>query len=65
MNRIRRLLIKIRLAKVKPHEKAELGKGTWGRQPETSGKMPTKTRPKASLKMRVYHKATDTWEEVK
>jgi hypothetical protein len=63
MNIIRKLLIKTKLAKGKPHEKAELGKGIWGRQP--SGEMPAKARPKANLEMRVYRKETDTWEEIK
>ena len=44
MNIVRKLLIKIRLAKPKPHERAELGQGTWGR---------TKAEPKASISVRV------------
>lgn len=39
-----------------PHEKAELGLGTWGRQE-------AKATPKASLKVRVWRAATQQWEE--
>ena len=46
MNRIRKLLIKARVTKAKPHEKAEMGMGTWGRQG-------AKARPKASISARV------------
>lgn len=63
MNTLRKLLIKTKLVKAKSHEKAELGQGTWGRQPEASSWMPTKTEPKATIKMRVYRAETDTWEE--
>jgi hypothetical protein len=63
VNILRKLLIKTKLAKGKPHEKAELGQGTWGRQ--SGDEMPAKARPKANLEMRVYRKETDTWEEIK
>lgn len=71
MNFIKKVLIKLGAVKAKkiltPHEKAELGQGTWGRQdnPTTGTVIPTIAKPKVSLKMRVYRAKTDTWEEVK
>ena len=47
MKGIRKLLIKTRLAKPKPHEKAELGEGTWGR---------VKAKPLATISARVIRK---------
>ena len=55
MNRLRKLLIKAKLMKGKPHEKAELGKGTWGRRPDDP-KMSAFTQPKASISARVIRK---------
>jgi len=49
MNIFRRLVLKIGIAKPKPHEKAELGKGTWGRQE-------IKAEPIASISARVIRK---------
>ena len=43
MNRIKKLLIKARVIKAKPHEKAELGRGTWGRQEAMAEPKPTIT----------------------
>ena len=58
MNIIRRLLIKVGLAKLKPHEKAELGIGTWGRQGQSSElpMLPAKTEPRATISARVIRK---------
>ena len=63
MNRIKKFLIKVGLVKAKPHEKAELGQDTWGRQTEPSNVLPTSTKPKASINIRVYRAETNTWEE--
>ena len=52
MNRVRRLLIKTKLMKGKPHEKAELGKGTWGRQ-LNDPKVSVSAQPRASISARV------------
>ena len=49
MNKIRKLLIKSKLAKAKPHEKAELGQAPWGRQE-------VKAEPKASISARIIRK---------
>jgi len=49
MNRIRKLLIKVGLGKAKPHEKAELGQGLWGRQE-------AKAEPKATISAKVIRK---------
>ena len=49
MNRIKKLLIQTKLVKPKPHEKAELGQGTYGRQE-------VKAEPKASISARVIRK---------
>jgi len=49
MNIIRKLLVKARLAKAKPHEKAELGQAPWGRQE-------VKAEPKASISARIIRK---------
>ena len=46
---IRKLLIKAKIVKPKPHEKAELGKGVWGRQE-------AKAEPKASITAIVIRK---------
>ena len=46
MNIIKKLFIKLGVIKPKPHEKAELGKGTWGRQE-------AKTEPKATISLRI------------
>jgi len=42
---------------LKPHEKALLGDGAWGRQAASA-------KVKATVGVRVYRAATDTWEEV-
>ena len=65
MNSLERILIKLGLYKMKPHEKAALGLGNWGRQPgsEPVGALPAKARPGATMTTRVYRAATDTWEE--
>ena len=49
MNLGKKLLAKLRLIKLKPHEKAELGQGTWGRTE-------TKAEPKPSISARVIRK---------
>lgn len=41
-----------------PHEKAQLGEAPWGRQD-------AQAKGRATITMRVYRAATDTWEEVK
>ena len=54
--RLRKWLGRYNKAKpLQPHEKAELGLGTWGRQPEP-GKMGTKAEPKATISARVIKK---------
>ena len=47
MNRIKKFLIKTKIVKAKPHEKAELGTGAWGR---------VSAKPKASISARVIRK---------
>ena len=69
MSWLRRTLVKLGIVKMLPHEKAALGLGTWGRQPDSlsSGNpfnIEAKTEPQATIKMRVYRAETDTWEEV-
>lgn len=49
MNRLRELIIKIGLAKPKPHEKAEIGQGNWGRQEATA-------KPTGTISARVIRK---------
>ncbi len=49
MNRIRKLLIRAGVVKGKPHERAELGKGTYGRQE-------VKAEPKATISARIIRK---------
>ena len=49
MNRLKKWLIKVRAVKPKPHEKAELGKGTYGRQEATA-------KPKVGISARVIRK---------
>ena len=46
MNRIKRALIKAGIVKAKPHEKAELGKGTYGRQEAVA-------KPKVGINARI------------
>jgi len=55
MSKIRKVLIKLRLVKAKPHEEAELGKGTWGRQPNDP-KVSVSAQPRASISARVIRK---------
>lgn len=57
MNRVRKLLIKFKLVKPLPHEKAELGIAPWGRQGAIA-------QMKATISMRVI-RADGTVEEVK
>lgn len=40
MNFLKRFLINKGVVKARPHEKAELGQGTWGRQSASSKPMP-------------------------
>jgi len=61
MNPLTKWLIKVGVVKAKPHEKAELGLGQWGRQPAVEAK----SKGKVSMSYRVYRAATDTWEEAK
>ena len=49
MNILRRLVLKIGIAKAKPHEKAELGQALWGRQE-------VKAEPMATISARVIRK---------
>lgn len=53
MNRIKKLLIRTGLVKAKPHEKAELGIGTWGRQGTI---VPVSAKPKGTISARVIRK---------
>lgn len=55
MKLLRKLLVKLHLAHLQPHEKAELGQGLWGR---------ATAKGKVSIKARVYRASTDTWEDV-
>ena len=67
MKGIKKFLVKIGVMKAKPHEKAELGQGTWGRQPDISNipDISASARPKGTIKMRVYRAKTNTWEDIK
>ena len=54
MNRLRKFLVKYNLVKSKPHEKAELGKGTYGRQ--VSPIAPASAKGKGTISARVIRK---------
>ena len=56
MNTLRKLFIKAGLANLKPHEKAQLSKGVWGRQE-------AKAEPKATISARVI-RADGTIEDL-
>lgn len=60
MNWLRRILIKSGVVTPMPHEKAELGSGVWGRQPNVEAK----TKAIATIKMRVQRTDDGPWEEV-
>ena len=67
MSWLRRTLVKLGIVKMMPHEKAALGLGTWGRQPDSKAGLPNIeaiAKPQATIKIRVYRAATNTWEEV-
>ena len=49
MDRLRKFLIRTKVVKPKPHEKAELGTGTYGRQEVTA-------KPKGTISARVIRK---------
>ena len=49
MNLFRRLVAKTGMVKLKPHEKAELGISTWGRQT-------AKAEPKPAISARIIRK---------
>lgn len=64
---IRRILLRLRLLKMRPHEKAQAGLGPWGRRaegPASAGRSEAQAEGKASVKMRVI-RADGTIEEVK
>lgn len=70
MNRVKRFLVKRGLMKGKAHERAEVGRGVYGRQPTPGGEevgkgnvIEAKAQGRASIKMRVWRERTKTWEE--
>ena len=57
MNKIKKFLIKVGVIKAKPHEKAELGQGTYGRQPEPGNAVSAAAKLKGTMKIRVWRAA--------